>query len=144
MCNCGPTNARHLGDCVLRNLGKIVGGKCIQGSRWPTPPYNSLQRLDISTNKYLSTCLEIIIRNQPGGQLPERVLLRSSTMTSSNVEYAAEAAMDEYMPTFYIGHHEYRRQLPVTDFALQLANDVGVSMYVLPNVFVTNACSMTC
>ena len=50
-------------------------------------------------------------------------------MSYANVEDGDDAALDDYMPTFYIGHHEYRRQLPVTEFALRLATDVGVRSY---------------
>lgn len=56
---------------------------------------------------------------------------------------SGEAALDEYMPTFYIGHHEYGRPLPVTDFTLRLATDVGVSM-LLKFLYTTNNISMTC
>lgn len=38
----------------------------------------------------------------------------------------SETAADENPPTFYIGHHESKRPLPVTDFVLQQAMDVGV------------------
>ena len=34
--------------------------------------------------------------------------------------------VDDYIPTFYIGHHESKRPLPVTDFVLRQAQDVGV------------------
>jgi protein arginine N-methyltransferase 5 len=34
--------------------------------------------------------------------------------------------VEDYMPTFYIGHHESKRPLPVTDFVLRQAQDVGV------------------
>ncbi|KAH8601327.1 PRMT5 arginine-N-methyltransferase-domain-containing protein [Bisporella sp. PMI_857] len=39
---------------------------------------------------------------------------------------------DEYIPTFYIGHHESKRPLPVTDFALRLAQDFGYDMLTSP------------
>ena len=38
--------------------------------------------------------------------------------TSSPVEY--------FVPTFYVGHHESKRPLPVTDLALRQAQDIGV------------------
>lgn len=34
---------------------------------------------------------------------------------------------DDYTPTFYVGHHESKRPLPVTEFVLRQAQDVGVS-----------------
>jgi len=34
--------------------------------------------------------------------------------------------VDDFTPTFYIGHHESKRPLPVTDFVLRQAQDVGV------------------
>lgn len=45
------------------------------------------------------------------------------------VEYEqadSNAAADENIPTFYIGHHESKRPLPATNFVLQQAQDVGV------------------
>jgi type II protein arginine methyltransferase len=34
--------------------------------------------------------------------------------------------VDDFTPTFYVGHHESKRPLPVTDFVLRQAQDVGV------------------
>lgn len=36
--------------------------------------------------------------------------------------------LEEFTPTFYIGHHESKRPLPVTDFVLRQAQDAGVSV----------------
>ena len=36
------------------------------------------------------------------------------------------SAVEEFTPTFYVGHHESNRPLPVTDFVLRQAQDVGV------------------
>ena len=33
---------------------------------------------------------------------------------------------DDYTPTFYVGHHDSKRPLPVTGFVLRQAQDVGV------------------
>jgi len=33
---------------------------------------------------------------------------------------------DGYIPTFYVGHHESQRPLPITDFVLRQAQEVGV------------------
>lgn len=52
--------------------------------------------------------------------------------------------VDDFTPTFYIGHHESKRPLPVTDFVLRQAQDVGVSMSVDPRVPVLRLYSMTC
>lgn len=38
----------------------------------------------------------------------------------------SDTADDENLPTFYIGHHESKRPLPVTEFVLRQAGDVGV------------------
>jgi len=37
----------------------------------------------------------------------------------------------DYTPNFYVGHHETKRPLPVTDLVLRLAQDVGVSILQL-------------
>jgi len=34
--------------------------------------------------------------------------------------------VEDYTPTFYVGHHDPQRPLPVTDFVLRQAQDVGV------------------
>ncbi|KAJ5053922.1 uncharacterized protein L3040_000212 [Drepanopeziza brunnea f. sp. 'multigermtubi'] len=39
---------------------------------------------------------------------------------------------DDYTPTFYVGHHESKRPLPVTDFVLRQAQDVGYDMLTSP------------
>lgn len=38
------------------------------------------------------------------------------------------SSADDFIPTFYVGHHESKRALPVTDFALRQAQDIGVSL----------------
>lgn len=52
-------------------------------------------------------------------------------MASSQLHSGADAEpaspVDDYTPTFYVGHHESKRPLPVTDFVLRQAQDVGVS-----------------
>lgn len=52
-------------------------------------------------------------------------------MSSSQQDAVADQEpllpMDDYMPTFYVGHHESKRALPVTDHVLRQANDHGVS-----------------
>ena len=35
---------------------------------------------------------------------------------------------DDFIPTFYVGHHESKQSLPVTDFVLRQAQDIGVSL----------------
>ncbi|RAL67086.1 hypothetical protein DID88_007866 [Monilinia fructigena] len=42
------------------------------------------------------------------------------------------ATADEDIPTFYIGHHQSKRPLPVTDFVLRQAQDVGYDMLTSP------------
>lgn len=51
--------------------------------------------------------------------------------------------VDDFTPTFYVGHHESKRSLPVTDFVLRQAQDVGVGA---PPRLESSAdgCSTTC
>lgn len=51
----------------------------------------------------------------------------ASSQTHSGPDAEAYSITDDYVPTFYIGQHESKRQLPVTDFVLRQAQDVGVS-----------------
>jgi len=37
--------------------------------------------------------------------------------------------IDDFTPTFYVGHHESKRPLPVTDIVLRHAQDVGVGAH---------------
>ncbi|KAI9744940.1 MAG: methyltransferase protein [Claussenomyces sp. TS43310] len=41
-------------------------------------------------------------------------------------------AYDDFTPVFYVGHHESKRALPVSDFALRQALDVGYDMLTTP------------
>jgi protein arginine N-methyltransferase 5 len=58
------------------------------------------------------------------------LLVDFSTMASPQQPLVADGGLpspvDDFMPTFYVGHHESNRPLPVTDFALRQAQDVGV------------------
>jgi len=47
-------------------------------------------------------------------------------------EVDASLLLEEFTPTFYVGHHESKRPLPVTDFVLRQAQDVGVCLYQIP------------
>lgn len=50
-------------------------------------------------------------------------------MASSQSATAVEGEspqIDDFIPTFYVGHHESNRPLPVTDFVLRQAQDIGV------------------
>lgn len=52
-------------------------------------------------------------------------------MASSQPVAAAEgelSPMDDFIPTFYVGQHETKRSLPVTDFVLRQAQDIGVCL----------------
>ncbi|KAK0110601.1 methyltransferase protein [Cadophora gregata f. sp. sojae] len=57
-------------------------------------------------------------------------------MASSHPVPGADAEpsspVDDYTPTFYVGHHESKRPLPVTDFVLRQAQDVGYDMLTSP------------
>jgi len=41
--------------------------------------------------------------------------------------------IDNYIPTFYVGHHESQRPLPVTDSVLRRSQEVGVRSYLPQN-----------
>ncbi len=41
--------------------------------------------------------------------------------------------VDDYTPNFYVGHHESKRPLPVTDDVLRQAQDVGVCSLLSPS-----------
>jgi protein arginine N-methyltransferase 5 len=51
--------------------------------------------------------------------------MASSQPTPAEGEYPSA---DDFIPTFYVGHHESKRALPVTDFVLRQAQDIGVSL----------------
>lgn len=44
------------------------------------------------------------------------------------MESPTSVAGDDFMPTFYIGQHESKRTLPVTDQVLRQAQDCAVSL----------------
>ncbi|QSZ36112.1 hypothetical protein DSL72_007237 [Monilinia vaccinii-corymbosi] len=63
--------------------------------------------------------------------------MATGTLTMSpSIEEPADAdshvVADEDLPSFYIGHHESKRPLPVTDFVLRQAQDVGYDMLTSP------------
>jgi hypothetical protein len=79
-------------------------------------------QLDILDSIYLlSSNLINSCRLQTPAAQPQKFPV---TMTSQMLEL--ESPVEEYTPTFYIGHHESKRPLPVTDFILRQAQDVGV------------------
>jgi protein arginine N-methyltransferase 5 len=41
-------------------------------------------------------------------------------------EGESTSPVDDFTPLFYVGHHEAKRPLPVTDFVLRQAQDIGV------------------
>ena len=47
-------------------------------------------------------------------------------------EMEAELPEDDWMPTFYVGQHESKRQLPVTEHVLRQAHDCNVSSHPAP------------
>jgi protein arginine N-methyltransferase 5 len=51
-------------------------------------------------------------------------------MESPNIDeqlpYADATPADDFVPTFYIGHHESKRSFPVSESLLRRAQDVGV------------------
>ncbi|CCU82644.1 protein arginine N-methyltransferase HSL7 [Blumeria hordei DH14] len=53
-------------------------------------------------------------------------------MESPEQEVEPSLPLNDYTPTFYIGHHESRRTLPVVDLALREAQDVGYDMVTCP------------
>lgn len=40
--------------------------------------------------------------------------------------YVEAAPVDDFVPIFYIGHHETKRSLPISESLLRRAQDVGV------------------
>lgn len=46
----------------------------------------------------------------------------------STMETPTSAPGDDCMPTFYVGQHESKRSLPVTDPVLRQAQDCAVSL----------------
>ncbi|KUJ23139.1 Skb1 methyltransferase [Mollisia scopiformis] len=56
----------------------------------------------------------------------------SSLQQPVGAEADPESPVDDYMPTFFIGHHESKRPLPVTDKVLRQAQDVGYDMLTSP------------
>ncbi len=40
-----------------------------------------------------------------------------------------ELPVDDYVPIFYVGHHESQRPLPISELTLRQAQDVGVCAY---------------
>ncbi|KAG9228141.1 PRMT5 arginine-N-methyltransferase-domain-containing protein [Amylocarpus encephaloides] len=53
-------------------------------------------------------------------------------MTSPALDPESPSLAEDFTPTFYIGHHESNRSLPVTDFVLRQAQDVGYDMVTSP------------
>jgi hypothetical protein len=51
---------------------------------------------------------------------------------------------DEFMPIFYVGHHDSKRQLPVSDSVLRRAQDVGVSARSILLLNYADMLSMIC
>lgn len=49
-----------------------------------------------------------------------------------DAEYPESSMADDYTPTFYIGHHESKRALPISERTLRQAQDVGVSALLFP------------
>lgn len=56
----------------------------------------------------------------------------SSFQPVATEELDSPSAVQEFTPTFYIGHHESKRPLPVTEFVLRQAQDVGYDMLTSP------------
>ena len=56
--------------------------------------------------------------------------LMTTDMTSPQQLAGAEAEssspVEDFVPTFYVGHHESKRPLPVTELVLRQAQDIGV------------------
>jgi protein arginine N-methyltransferase 5 len=69
-----------------------------------------------------------------------------STMASSQPVAAAEGepSTDDFVPIFYVGHHESERAQPVTDFVLRQAQDIGVYLVSPHSRIHADTSSMTC
>lgn len=58
----------------------------------------------------------------------------STSQFALGADKEASSPVDDYMPTFYVGHHESKRPLPITGSVLRQAQDVGVSNPPCPNL----------
>ncbi|CZT02672.1 related to SHK1 KINASE-BINDING protein [Rhynchosporium graminicola] len=56
----------------------------------------------------------------------------SYSQPMSGADGEPSSSEDDYTPRFYVGHHESKRPLPVTDFVLRQAQDVGYDMLTSP------------
>ncbi|TVY49663.1 Protein arginine N-methyltransferase [Lachnellula occidentalis] len=55
-----------------------------------------------------------------------------TTSQSLIAEVEPPSPLEDSLPTFYIGHHESKRPLPVTEFVLRQAQDAGYDMLTSP------------
>lgn len=53
--------------------------------------------------------------------------IMATIAASEDIPQLNSLPVDDFMPTFYVGHHESRRPLPIVDSVLRQAQDVGVS-----------------
>lgn len=50
----------------------------------------------------------------------------TSLQQIAGAEAESSSPVEEFVPTFYVGHHDSKRPLPVTDLVLRQAQDIGV------------------
>lgn len=70
--------------------------------------------------------------------------MASSQETVLSPGIGESSPTDDFTPTFYVGHHESKRPLPVTDFVLRQAQDVGVCAQPSSRKQMLISGSMTC
>lgn len=87
---------------------------------------------------FLDTCPSVHRGQQDQDQdQSNQILTIFAVVMASEVPQAASESADtsrfeDYLPIFYVGHHESKRALPVSDFALRQAQDVGVRRVLPP------------
>jgi hypothetical protein len=100
----------------------------------------ALQR---SSNQYLA-----IARAHANGKYfivyPHHQILMASPQLSGEYIPSDTVPSDDFMSIFYVGHHESRRPLPISDSVLRRAQDVGVSGRAVSLLKYANSLSTTC
>ncbi|KAH8816337.1 PRMT5 arginine-N-methyltransferase-domain-containing protein [Xylogone sp. PMI_703] len=56
----------------------------------------------------------------------------TSTQQNPGIDEDMSTLLDDYIPTFYVGHHESARTYPITEVVLRRAQDAGYDMITSP------------
>jgi type II protein arginine methyltransferase len=59
----------------------------------------------------------------------------ASPQPAAGAEGEPPSPIDDFIPVFYVGHHESKRSLPVTGFVLRRAQDIGVYLSHCPSKY---------